>query len=159
MQYLNYDKSTGIFTRKKVFSCSNSKEKEVAGTVDRYRYVYIRVLGKRYSAHRLAWLYVYGQWTNKILDHINGNKSDNRILNLRCATKQTNSFNRAKRKDKKTPKGVRQRTRKNGDLYFDARIMVDGKSRFIGTFDDVNDASNAYKQFAKSIHKEFYCER
>lgn len=56
-------------------------------------YVQIKISGKLYHAHRLAWLYVYGYMPEKEIDHINRIRDDNRIANLREATSQLNSLN------------------------------------------------------------------
>jgi hypothetical protein len=56
-------------------------------------YITIRVIYKSYLAHRLAWLYVHGEWPENLIDHINNNRSDNRICNLRKATKTENNRN------------------------------------------------------------------
>ncbi len=59
------------------------------------RYIYIKVDGHLYFAHRLAWLHYYGEWPERFIDHINGNKRDNCIANLREASAVQNNQNRA----------------------------------------------------------------
>lgn len=68
---------------------------ELAGFVDYNGYVYIKVDSKRHSAHRLAWLHVYGHFPSNFIDHINTVRSDNRISNLREATRSQNMMNRS----------------------------------------------------------------
>jgi hypothetical protein len=66
----------------------------IAGCFDCKGYIIVRLDGKGYKAHRLAWLLHYGEWPSKSLDHINGIKADNRISNLREASSQQNAQNR-----------------------------------------------------------------
>ena len=64
------------------------------GSVDHHGYRGTMIDYHKFRVHRLAWLYVYGEWPNTEIDHINGNKSDNRICNLRLATRSQNNINR-----------------------------------------------------------------
>ena len=89
---LNYDPKTGIFTRK-VYTSNFSKP----GPIGYYEYEgYIRFMvdGKIHRAHRLAWFYVYKEWPEEEIDHINHNRADNRICNLRKANRSQNADNR-----------------------------------------------------------------
>ena len=83
-EHLDYNPSNGLFTwltdRKKV------KSGDIAGTYDKDGYLIITFNRKIYKAHRLAWFYVNGFFPQKTIDHINRNRSDNRIENLREAT-------------------------------------------------------------------------
>ena len=86
---------TGIFTRK--VSTSNSvKVGDVAGSLDGDGYLQITVLSRVYKAHRLAWLYMYSNWPNDQIDHINRIRTDNRIANLREVSHKQNGQNRSK---------------------------------------------------------------
>lgn len=82
---LDYDPETGKFDWR------NNRRK--AGCLDNFGYHRIQVLGKLYKAHRLAWLHYYGEWPEQDVDHVNGVRSDNRIANLRSATKGQQSQN------------------------------------------------------------------
>lgn len=84
-----YNADTGIFTNK-----SNRFIGKQAGTLQKRGYSTIGIDGKRYYAHRLAWLYKNGELPSNEIDHINGVKSDNRIDNLRLATRSQNASNR-----------------------------------------------------------------
>jgi hypothetical protein len=86
-QILDYDQNTGVFrwaTRK----CQRKRAGEIAGSVSNKGYVMIGIDYKKYSAHRLAWLYVHGDWPAGEIDHINRDRTDNRISNLRVATRR-----------------------------------------------------------------------
>lgn len=92
-ELLSYDPETGIFRR--VATRRQVKSGDIAGSDDGKGYWRIRVNGEKHRAHRLAWLYVNGAWPIDQLDHINGDKLDNRICNLREATNSENQQNRS----------------------------------------------------------------
>lgn len=105
-------------------------------------------------AHRLAWLYIYGEWPIDQLDHINRNTSDNRIENLREATQSQNNANRSANKSKKySPlKGV--------SFYPDSKrwtasIRINNKNRHLGCFDTAEEAHAAYVAEADQVFGEF----
>lgn len=136
---LIYDKETGCF--KRIVNSRRRKNTLIdAGCQMLNGYVSIHVSGITYYAHRLAWLYVYGEWPNKFIDHINGIRNDNRISNLRIVTSSVNCHNK-----KILPKGV---TKKNDNLkkpYY-SRIRIDGKYKSLGYFENADDASKAYME-------------
>jgi len=94
-EVLNYNKETGEFTWK-VKITTNTKIDSVAGHRDKLGYITIRIDGKTFKAHRLAWLYIYEYWPTKFLDHINRHTGDNRICNLREISVRGNIINRNK---------------------------------------------------------------
>ena len=85
MHYLEYDPETGVFT---------GRYGQEVGHQSVKGYVYVMVGERRFFAHRLAWLYVHGEMPRVRIDHDNGKRDDNRILNLRPATNQQNNWNR-----------------------------------------------------------------
>jgi hypothetical protein len=89
---LDYNEDTGVFVWKKRVSYRINVGK-VAGSLGQNGYLYIRVKGTSYLAHRLAWFYVYGVWPKHSIDHINGKTTDNSINNLRDVTHQDNHRN------------------------------------------------------------------
>lgn len=151
---LDYNPETGVFVRKAT-STFNPKVKPgmVAGSKYTNGYVGIRVGKQRYSAHRLAWFYVYGHWPNGDIDHINMVRDDNRIANLREATVSQNMANISTPKHNSSGyKGV----------YYDkhnckwvANIQVDGKRRYLGRFSDKEDAAEAYNNHARHIFGDY----
>lgn len=143
-ELLHYAPETGVFTWSK--PRSGVRHGAQAGMVDR-GYRFIRLLGRVYYAHRLAWLYVYGEWPRGQIDHIDGNPSDNRICNLRDATHSQNNMNKRVKRDNQTGlKGVKKYRKR-----FQARINGD----YLGTFDTAEDAHAAYIAAAKVRFGEF----
>lgn len=101
----NYNKKTGDFTRKKEWCGKKIGSK--AGCKSCYGYLTVNINKKRYSLHRLAWLYVYGYFPENNLDHIDRNPSNNKIDNLREASKSCNIRNTGNWKNNKSGvKGV-----------------------------------------------------
>ena len=91
-KHFYYDAETGVFTRLTSVS-SNAKKGDIAGSKCGHGYLLIAINKKRYMAHRLAWLYVYGEWPKGCVDHINHIKNDNSISNLRDVSYKGNSTN------------------------------------------------------------------
>ena len=133
---LKYDPDTGIFIWI-VKPCRNIIAGSVAGCPKR-GYTQIMISGKNYQAHRLAWLYVYGYFPEYQIDHIDRNKSNNRINNLRHATHQCNMRNIGLRKDNTSGiKGVSWA--KDRDKWH-AHIRVNNKTHHLGYFTDFTEA-------------------
>mgnify|MGYP001205356344 CR=1 FL=1 len=144
---LDYDGTSGLFTWKETRS-STCKKGQIAGTLNDNGYIIIGALGKRYRAHHLAWFYVYGELPQEI-DHINKNKSDNRIDNLRLATRSQNNINTKPRKGK-YPRGVM----KNKNKYT-AYIDKNYKRMYLGTYDTISEAKRIRDEKAKELYGEF----
>lgn len=101
-----------------------------------------KVDGRLLKAHRVAWAITHGRWPVNVIDHINHNKLDNRLSNLRDVTSRENSRNRKPRDGKSLPFGVAWKPDKG---RYRARIMIDGKERHLGYFDTVEEAASARK--------------
>lgn len=142
---LSYDQETGHFHYLKA---TNGKVKvgQRAGSVNfiqgKYPRESISINYFMYQSHRLAWLYIYGEFPNSFLDHINNDGLDNRICNLRLATHNQNSCNQKIHSDNRTGfKGVYARP----SGRWGAQIKSEGKVRHLGTFDTPEQAHEAYK--------------
>lgn len=150
---LSYDPETGIFR----WLAPNSNRVcvgDVAGTHNSHGYVQIGINKILHQAHRLAWLYVYGENPPNEVDHINGIKNDNRISNMRLAIRSENGRNVEKHLDNTSGfKGVSWNKRKN---RWHTQCMVNGKRHHLGLFLTREEASAAYQTFAKLHHGEFY---
>ncbi|HEX8610196.1 MAG TPA: HNH endonuclease [Telluria sp.] len=147
---LSYDPITGAFTWIK--PRAGIRVGAHAGHVSQEGYVHLGIAGKTIKAHRLAWLLTHGGLP-EIIDHINGNRADNRIANLRAVTASQNRMNAAPRSDSKSrTKGVSWAAREG---KWNAQIHVDGKKKFLGYFVEFEAAKVAYEKASKQYHGEF----
>ncbi len=158
---LNYNPETGILTwnqRDDVESAWNAKyANKEAGGPHNAGYIRVRINGISYLAHRLIWLIVEGCWPSANLDHINGNRTDNRILNLREASCSQNNANRAHR-NLTGYKGV-TKWEYDGYVYYNARITKNRKCQSLGYFKTPEEAHEAYINAALDIHGDFATTR
>ena len=144
-RYIDYDPETGTFTRR--IQLNNVMAGTILGSERYDGYLCIRILGKSYLAHRLAWFYMHGTWPN-IIDHINGIRNDNRLCNLRDVTTQINILNRPVQINNILGvRGVKQHGNK-----FIARISFEGYTHYLGLFDTMHGASEAYEQARKELY-------
>lgn len=90
---LLYDPDTGVFTR--AISRGSYAVGTIAGSLNKSGYWQIGVCGRTYTAQRLAWYYAHGEWPDDDIDHINRDKLDNRLINLRVVSRSENLRNRA----------------------------------------------------------------
>lgn len=150
-ELLEYDPETGDF-RWKFDRGSKAPAGAIAGGLNK-GYWLISIDGRRRRAHRLAWLYVHGVWPSGEIDHRNENKVDNRIANLREATRRQNTENISlpRRDNKSSTRGVSTKPRK-GRPCWSARIVVDGKQRYLGQFDSPEEAAAAYLAAKAELH-------
>lgn len=151
-ELFNYDSATGVFTRIKTTS-SRAMKGFIAGSVSSHGYLRIRIDGRVYFAHRLAWLYEFGEFPRGIMDHINGDRKDNRIINLRQASLSQNGFNRRMQSTNKS--GVKGVSWSNRDNKWRAVIMHEGKSINVGYFTEKNAAADAIEKKRSELHGEF----
>lgn len=138
-ELLSYEPETGVF--RWLSPKGRCPAGGVAGSPMGEGYLYVKIDGAKYYAHRLAWLYVHGQWPEHQIDHGNRVRADNRIANLRDATPKENMANRAARRlsPRWLPPGVAEI---NG--RFKARITRGGKSKRLGSFGTAEEAWAAY---------------
>lgn len=140
-EVLNYDPETGVFTWL-IRSANCIQIGDVAGGAVTSGHLMIRVDGVRYSAHRLAWLYVYGYWPTEQTDHVNGIRNDNRIANLREATRYENSQNRGITKGR-GPFSMGTSYRKDLQKW-SSHIRVNKKLKSLGHYATQEEAHMAY---------------
>ena len=156
---LSCDPESGSITRRSISRSRNpaSRSGRQAGHKDARGYIEVGVNGKRYKAHRLVWFFANGSWPVGVIDHINGDRSDNRIVNLRDVSQQENVHNVGTigRQTKTGIMGVVQM--ENG--MFRPEIQV-GESRIsLGTFATIEEASASYLTAKRLLHKGFISDR
>ena len=153
---LEYDPETGIFVWRHRADCPKEWNTRYAGkpagtVVGVYRRILIRK--RRYVASRLAWLWFYGKWPKDFVDHANENKQDDRISNLRAATKSQNTANMGPPSHNTSGlKGASWETRAG---KWKAQICFQGKHRWLGYFETAEEAHEAYCHEAVRLHGEF----
>lgn len=155
-QFLEYDPEKGIFTW--IVSPSKIVSKgSVAGTVSNRGYVQLQLRGKKYTLHKMAWLFMYGSFPESRIDHINGDKTDNRICNLRLCTNSENMLNTGLQSNNTSGvKGV------SWDKHHNKWIAYAFKKRkkiHLGRFEFFEDAVNARKSYVgDNYNPSFYRE-
>lgn len=140
----DYDPDTGIFTR--VFKNGKSK---VVGSPNTKGYICIPIRNVKYVAHRLAWLWVHGKFPEHQLDHINRNKQDNRIINLREVTNKQNCENRGLQKNSSS--GIAGVSWKSSHKKWVAQICHNQKNIYLGLYARIEDACIARKAAEKRL--------
>lgn len=163
-ELLRYEPDTGklfwlrrdesFFKEKRHCSIWNAKYADMeAFTAESAGYKIGRIFDKMHSAHRVIWAIHSGCWPVHCIDHVNGNRRDNRISNLRPATKAQNSMNQ--------PGKPGAKSKLKGVSWFAARrkwkaeIRSNGKKFFLGHFDTEEDAHESYCKAAKEMHGVF----
>jgi hypothetical protein len=143
-QLLHYDAETGQLVWRhsgKVAGCP-------AGRAGRLQ---VHIDGKARYAHRLIWLWVHGEWPAGQIDHINGDKHDNRIENLRVLSGTAENKQNQSRAYRNNRYGVLGVSRASNGRWR-ARIMVDGKSVSLGTFETCDEAADEYRAAKRRLH-------
>lgn len=141
-ELFNYDHKSGEIVRIKTVA-TNAKAGDTAGCINGDGYLTIWIDKVNCLAHHVAWFYFYGEWPIQ-LDHINHDRTDNKIINLRTANKSINGRNQSMRcTNKSGVMGVNWHKMANKWRAF---IRNDGKNIHLGTFDKFNDAVIARKK-------------
>lgn len=115
---------------------------DLAGCYDRHGYLRICVDGKRYLGHRVLWILYHGTEPPSIIDHIDGNRSNNRKSNLRPATSRLNGINTARNRNGRLPGACWYKRHS----CWRAQINIDGKKRHLGYYDTELEAHEAWKR-------------
>jgi hypothetical protein len=147
-ELFSYGPSTGVFTRN-VKTQANAKVGSAAGTISA-EYVMISIDNQLYSAHRLAWLHTFGVWPTYHIDHIDGDKRNNRLANLRDVARTVNMQNR-KSAQSSNQSGLAG-AMKNGNSWM-ARIRTNGDTKYLGTFPTAFQAHKAYLAAKRELHE------
>jgi hypothetical protein len=150
-KYFAYDPETGIM-RWKINNGRGNPKGKLIGHKNKKGYIEARFKGKNYLCHRIAWAIGHNTLdVPAILDHINGNPSDNRLCNLRAATNQQNNFNRKSRRN-----GLKGVSFKKSRNKWESQIKINEKSKYLGLFDTEIEAHEAYCKAARELYGEFF---
>ncbi|WP_421883281.1 HNH endonuclease signature motif containing protein [Methylibium sp.] len=137
-ELLHYDPETGAIYKR-------------VGHLTTHGYQRVYVDGRPYQLHRLAWMLVHGAWPTDHIDHLNGDRSDNRLSNLRDVPKVTNQQNE-RRARKNSRSGLLGASWSKAMKRWTARIHHDGKHHFLGYFDTAEEAHSAYLSAKRKHH-------
>lgn len=151
-ELLDYNEATGEFTWRRTGNGRSAGLR--AGSLNKsLGYVLLHVDGRKYYAHRLAWLYMNGRMPEGVIDHRDGNRANNRIENLRQAPQALNSANSKKHKNNTT--GFKGIIKNVGCESWSARIRAFGVTRHLGSFNTPEAAHAAYCAEAAKVFGEF----
>lgn len=153
-ELLDYDPATGLFRWKKRTS-NRVKIGDVAGVKGVNGYIYLAIDNYRLLAHRVVRLYVFGDWPRDQIDHINRDRSDNRLENLRLASVSDNACNgRLRSTNTSGFRGV-SLIKKNTKRPWLAQIVKDGRQYGLGYYATKEEAYDAYRRAAAELHGRF----
>ena len=149
-EFLCYEPDTGLFRWK--FSGRGTEANSVAGSLHSKGYIDVTINKKRFKGHRLAWALYYNQDPGEMqIDHIDKNKSNNKIINLRLASNRENGANSGPQRNNKL--GVKGICCEKGK--FKARIKSNGKNYHLGCYDTIEEASDVYCAAAEELYGKF----
>lgn len=146
-----YDPLVGDFVRR-VRRGGNGPVGSVAGSKHPHGYTQIKISGRLYLAHRLAWLYVTGAWPGNNIDHINGQKSDNRLINLRDVPQSLNMQNQRTARSRSSS-GLLGASWDSRRSNWASSIEVDGKTKRLGRYATSSEAHEAYLIAKRLLHQ------
>lgn len=147
---VSYDADSGKFTC--IAPGMGRRVGAVLGSVNKvHGYVEVGVLGKRVYGHRLAWAMTHGEWPQAAIDHINGDKSDNRASNLRLALGSLNAENK-RRPNRNNSSGFLGVSYCKQTKRWVAQIVADRKRKCLGRFDSPEQAHDAYVKAKRQMH-------
>lgn len=147
--FLDYCPDTGVFRWR--VSGGGMRAGDVAGGRHPHGYVMINVRGGRFLAHRMAILFVTGEWPHEHVDHLNGIPNDNRISNLRCVSRELNNQNQ-RRAHSDSISGLLGVSWAPHVKRWYARIWVEGHHHHLGYFDTKESAHDAYVSAKRLLH-------
>lgn len=155
MSLIDYDGETGVFLWKvrRRGRGGGVRPGDRAGTLDKHGYRRIRINGFSYAEHQLALLFTTGDWPKSDVDHVNCDKADNRIANLRVVSRSINKQN-LRGAHKSNPTGLLGVSQHKDSKRYRAVIgLPNGVQKHIGTFDTPEEAHAAYLDIKRREHE------
>lgn len=152
-ELFEYDEHTGNFTRL-ISTSTKSKVGQIAGSNHIGGYIEIGIDNKSYMAHRLVWLYVHGHFPKRLIDHIDGNRKNNKLNNLREANHTQNMYNSKIRSDNNS--GIKCVSWNAREGKWEVRIKIDNKLKYFGMYSD--DDFELAKIVAEYVRKKYHGE-
>ena len=153
-----YDPDTGII--KSILTTGNKKRWKagrIVGSKMKNGYLYITLNRRQILSHRAIWVMVYGVNPDCDIDHINGDREDNRLTNLRLATRGQNNINSLKQRNNTSGHKGAYYDKRRG--YWNAEIWVDNKKKYLGGFPTAEEAGAAYLAAAKKYFGEEFLRK
>jgi hypothetical protein len=147
-ELLHYDPENGVFTWK--VGRGNMKPGSLAGVLSSHGYRVISIENKPQYAHRIAWLYMNGEWPTHQIDHIDGNRSNNAFANLRDVPRAVNLQNMRRAMPFGSTGLLGAHKARNG--RFTSCISADGTTKNLGAFKTPEEAHAAYLSAKRELH-------
>lgn len=151
-EILRYDPDTGVFYSHRTRKAQGWISSHGRGSQKR-NYIRLKVAGKHYYAHRLAWLYMTGEWPDPEVDHQDLDGLNNRWVNLRKATHSQNGHNQGLRSNNKS--GVKGVSWERGRSKWIATITMNGREKHLGRFNTIEEAAAARRAAEANYHGDF----
>lgn len=149
-EVFDYDPDTGQL-RRKIRMGSRGAVGALVGSIGSEGYRVVCIDGERYYAHRLIWLHVYGMWPNAQVDHVDGDRSNNCLSNLRDVNASQNQQNlRGARRNSST--GIKGVFWSDRSKKYTVQIGINGKRKSLGLFSDIDVAAGVYARAASKLH-------
>jgi HNH endonuclease/AP2 domain len=155
-EILDYNPATGVFVWKQTMNVT-ARAGQVAGSVNVWGYVQIKIGGKNYQGHRLAWFYVHGVWPEHEIRHVNDNRQDNRIANLKEITGLQIVLSHPLRRDNTS--GYKGVTFCRTTGRWQAILFANGKRAHLGRFDTKEEAYKAYCEAGRKRYGDDFIPR
>ena len=149
-EFLDYNEQTGWLVWK-VHRGGTARKGARAGTIDYEGYRLVSIYNKTYKAHRLIWMYMTGSWPVGVIDHIDRNPDNNKFDNLRDCSHSDNAHNKFSSRGKSSYQGVYLDSKSGRPT---AMIRLNGKPRYLRSFDTEEEASIAYLSVKKQLIPE-----